>query len=375
MVRKLRGATALALVTSLAQPAGLAWAQERSPARKVEDLSHLALFLRPDEAARNRDIHLSQIKPPLESLSEACRQRCGAAHQAAVDAVQAHYKALIDLYNAGQPYLKAREAAEAARKRLADLSAQLQDARKALLQATDPQQRAELLRQISTLEPKVEAARNALPELENAEASTGAALKDAYKAYEPTYARMAGARTRYEQCVKSCGDEGGGMGTGTKVVLGTAILGGIGVGVVKATQGGGDTPTNPPGGGGGTPPPAGGTRTGIVTLTIPFGQEVYRGEGPSGADGNYRGAPPRVANNCPSNVVFPPTLDMAAAASGFGAGGAAGGFAGAVTGTLFNAQLNLTFQQALALARYTITVPLPGGATCQLVYEGPLQRQ
>jgi hypothetical protein len=149
---------------------------------------------------------------------------------------------LVDLYNAGRAWRQAYEAAEAARKRRTALSGRLQNARQELLQARDPAQRAELLREISALERQVEALRNSLPPLENTEANTGAVLRDAYKAYEPTYARMAAATRAYEDCVKGCGEEGGGMGTATKVVLGTAILGGVSVGVVKATQGGDGTP-------------------------------------------------------------------------------------------------------------------------------------
>jgi hypothetical protein len=87
MVRKVRAAIAVALVTGFVPPAGRAWAQDRAPALKYEDLSIYAGFPRPDEAAKSRDINLARIKPPLESLSEECRERCGPAHKAAVDAV------------------------------------------------------------------------------------------------------------------------------------------------------------------------------------------------------------------------------------------------------------------------------------------------
>jgi hypothetical protein len=367
---------AVALVAGLGGWAVEARAQGQAPGQQSSDPARKPAPT-PEEVERERQANLASIKPPLENLSEECRARCSAKHQAALDAIQRRAQAGLDFHNAQEEERKAFLAWQAAESKYEQVRRALEKLRADLLKTREPEYRKVLLDEIAKFEPQLEAARAVRDEADVQANRAYSRLRRAYETWTLGGLDIAvyDAVAAYQECVQGCKD-GGGISTTVKVITGTAILGGIGVGISKL--GGGDPDSSP----GGTPPPQGGgggdtPRNGTITWTIPFGTEVYRGQGPSGVDGTYRGFLPRIAFACPPSIVFPTNLEVNAFASGFGTGGGAGGFSGAVTGNLFNAQLNLNFFQAgaPAVARYVLSVPVPGQPRCEIVYEGPLPRQ
>jgi hypothetical protein len=366
---------AAALVAALTLPASGAHAQEEA-GRPKSDLEGIKPAPQPAEIEAERKATLARIQPALESLSEKCRARCGALHAKAVAEVERRYRAALEFKEAQDAWTKVHAQVENSRRNIALYTNQIQSWRQELLRERDPAARAELLKFIEIYERDLEKThRSYLREREAEEAKAAAALRRAVREYQQTEGRAEKAALEYEECVKECREQAG-VGRAVKVIGIAAVAGAAGIGISKVGGGGDGSPGGGNPGGGGNTPSGGSPRNGTVTWTIPLGQEVYRGQGPSGVDGTYRGFLPRVAFACPPSVVFPANLDVNAVASGFGTGGGAGGFSGAVTGNLFNAQLNLNFFQAgEARARYSISFPLPGQAPCDIVYEGPLPRQ